>query len=97
MEERIIDLLRKMLREQLCCIGRIAARHQVPDDVIWEIVKGFEILYMRACREAGETVSDDATPTPPRKEPHPGLVYLIEKIGRELRGTKGTAEDLVPA
>lgn len=95
MEERIVDLLRKMLREQLCCIGRIAARHQVPDDVIWEIVKGFEILYMRACREAGESVSDNPTPTPPRMEPHPGLVYLIEKLGRELRANKGTAEELV--
>jgi len=34
---RVIELLKKMLKEQLCCQGRVFARHDVPDDVIWEV------------------------------------------------------------
>ena len=77
-------VLREMLREQLCCVGRIAARHQVPDDAVWEIAKGFEIIYQRARRQV-EAFPDkaDLPSLPYRMGPHPGLVYLLEKLDQE--------------
>lgn len=74
-------VLREMLREQICCLGRIVARHQVPDDVVWEIAKGFDVIYQRACRQVdASTSSPEVPPVPYRMEPHPGLTYLLEKL-----------------
>jgi len=76
-------LLKKMLKEQLCCLGRIFARHEVPDDVIWEVVKGFDIIYEKIRRQAESSSESSAVnPHVHRMEPHPGLTYLLEKIER---------------
>lgn len=83
MEQKQTGLLKHMLKEQLCCLGRVFARHDVPDDVIWEVVKGFDLIYQRARRQA-EDSGDVGAPNPSvhRMEPHPGLTYLLEKIER---------------
>ena len=72
-----------MLKEQLYCMGRIFTRHGVPDDVIWEMVKGFALIYQRPVRQT-ENTEDTANHKPHvhRMEPHPGLTYLLEKIGQ---------------
>ena len=89
-KNNVIHALREMLREQLCCVGRIAARHQLPDDAVWEIAKGFDVLYQRA-RWQLEASSEDAVPASPyRAEPHPGITYLLEKLDREA-STAGEA------
>lgn len=76
--------LREMLREQLCCLGRIAVRHQVPDDVIWDLTKGLDVIYERFLHRLEET------PTQPeslvgshRTTPHPGISYLLSKLDAE--------------
>ena len=76
-------LLKRMLRDQLCCLGRVFARHRVPDDVIWEVVKGFDLIYQRTRRqiEDGENATGGGSETH-RMEPHPGLIYLLEKVER---------------
>ena len=74
-------VLREMLREQICCLGRIVARHQVPDDVVWEIAKGFDVIYQRSRRQAeASSAGTEATPLPYRMAPHPGLAYLLKKL-----------------
>jgi hypothetical protein len=78
-----LDVLREMLREQVCCIGRIATRHKVPDDVVWEIVKGFDVLYERMRRRIGDTTPPVEMSNPDPVKPHPGIVYLMEKLDRE--------------
>ena len=73
--------LRGMLKEQLCCLGRVFARHQVPDDVVWEVVKGFDLIYQKAKRQAESPANEDEPKTSVHKmEPHPGITYLLEKI-----------------
>ncbi len=77
-------VLREMLREQICCLGRIVARHQVPDDVVWEIAKGFDVIYQRARRQVEVAPgAADLPPAPYWMEPHPGLTYLLEKLDVE--------------
>lgn len=76
-------LLKNMLKEQLFCLGRVFARHGVPDDVVWEVVKGFDLIYQRARRQAeGSGDGRTANPHVPKMSPHPGLTYLLEKIER---------------
>lgn len=76
--------LREMLREQICCVGRIVARHQVPDDVVWEIAKGFDVIYQRARRMVEASPGGaDVPPVPYRMEPHPGLTYILERLDVE--------------
>jgi hypothetical protein len=56
-------------------------RHQVPDDVVWEIAKGFDIIYQQARRQAeASSAGTEAAPLPHRMEPHPGLTYLLKKL-----------------
>lgn len=82
-QKETVGLLKNMLKEQLCCLGRVFARHGVPDDVIWEVVKGFDLIYQRTMRQA-ENSGNGGAPTLPvhKMEPHPGLTYLLEKIER---------------
>lgn len=83
-ENREVRLLKEMLREQLCCLGRIFARHGVADDVIWEVVKGFDIIYEKVKLKAENAQGSDADTVPVYKmEPHPGLIYLLEKIEKQ--------------
>ncbi|MFQ5584040.1 MAG: hypothetical protein ACE5GL_06355 [Calditrichia bacterium] len=83
-----LSMLREMLREQLCCLGRVVARHQVPDDVIWEIAKGFDVIYQQARCQIEVSPDKTAQPSfPHRLEPHPGLIYLLDKLGYESTAT----------
>ncbi len=80
-QNRITEFLKKMLKEQLCCLGRVFARHEVPDDVIWEVVKGFDLIYQKTRQQAESSANTDASNSYIYKmEPHPGLTYLLEKI-----------------
>ncbi len=77
-------LLLDMLREQLYCIGRIVARHQVPDDVVWEIAKGFNVIFQRVRRQAEDTTWEPDPPSPAyRMVPHPAITYFLERLDRE--------------
>lgn len=82
-------VLREMLREQICCVGRIVARHQVPGDVVWEIAKGFDVIYQRARRQVEAPGGADVPPVPYRMDPHPGLTYLLEKLDAEAAAGAG--------
>ncbi len=75
-------LLKKMLKEQLCCLGRVFARHGVPDDVIWEVVKGFDLIYQRSMRQTGNSDNSRFATSAHKMGPHPGLMHLLEKIER---------------
>ena len=78
------ECLKKMLREQLCCLGRIFARHEVPDDVIWEVVKGFDCIFQSIKKEVEGTDRENGESTPiHRMEPHPGITYLLEKLEKQ--------------
>lgn len=93
MDKRHAEIvLREMLREQVCYLGRIVARHQVPDDVVWEIAKGFDVIYQRARRQVeASTGGPEIPPVPHRAEPHPGLTYLLEKLNVETSAQAGEA------
>lgn len=79
--EKLI-LLKKMLKEQLCCLGRVFARHEVPDDVIWEVVKGFDLIFLKIKEQVENSASKEggADSYIYKMEPHPGLMYLLDKI-----------------
>jgi hypothetical protein len=98
MEKRlIVPALRGMLREQLCCIGRIAARHQLPDDAVWEIAKGFEVIYRHACKQAQASVeTPEADRANRRTEPHPGLTELLTRLERETEPANTSSSPAAP-
>ncbi len=77
-------ILRDFLREIACCLGRTAARHQLPDDAVWELVKGFDILHLRFRRRCGsEPAATGDLPPAHVVRPHPGIEHLIAKLDRE--------------
>lgn len=81
--KKTAGLLKGMLKEQLYCMGRVFARHGVQDDVIWEVVKGFDVIYQKALWQAeNSSNAGDTDPSAHKMEPHPGLLYLLEKVER---------------
>ena len=76
-KNRSVELIKGMLKEQVCCLGRVFARNEVPDDVIWEVVKGFDVIYQKIIQKAempaGKEV-EGSSPLINKMEPHPGLV-----------------------
>ena len=78
------QLLRAFFRELVCCLGRVSARHQLPADAVWELVKGFYILYLRVQSQAGWEGKGPDLPFPARHlRPHPGIVRLLRKLDLE--------------
>ena len=78
-------LLRGVFRELLCRLGRVAARHRLPEDVVWELVKGYDLVYLRARSQAARGAPEPGAPARTlRLEPHPGILYLLDKLDREL-------------
>ena len=78
---QILKQLKDMLREQLYCLGRICARHAVPDDAVWDIVKGFDLVFTRIKNQlldsGGEARPDQNAS---HVKPHPGIMHLLEKL-----------------
>jgi len=73
-----------MLREQVCCVGRIAVRHHLPDDALWEIAKGFEVIYQQHLQQLNASAKGKPGPSDvKRAQPHQGLMYLLDKLDRE--------------
>ena len=81
-----VELLKKMLKEQLYCLGRVAARYRIPEDIIWEVVRGFDVIYMKTLMRAETPVtSGKAKPDDRIVRPHPGIVYLLNKVDKSSR------------
>ena len=74
------EFLKEMLKEQLYCLGRVVARHNVPEDVTWEVVKGFDIIYQKVKEQAEKSDRGRSKPYIYKMEPHPGIMYLLDKI-----------------
>lgn len=78
------SVLREFCREVLFCTGRVAARHQLPDDAVWQLVQGIDVLYGRARRRLGlADTRGGPLPEAYAVKPHPGIAYLLKKLERE--------------
>jgi len=58
----------------------------VPDDVIWEVIRGFDLINMKILQQAAAIHSTE-TPVKPKSDalipkPHPGIVYLLDKLDK---------------
>ena len=77
-------LLREFLREQVCSVGRVAARYAISDDALWEIAKEFDCRYQQFRQRLERRPPEVATPRLLRwLKPHPGLIYLLDRLDRE--------------
>ena len=58
----------------------VVARHEVPGDATWELIKGFDLIFMKV-KEQAEDSNKESSNTPIYKmEPHPAIMYLQDKI-----------------
>lgn len=83
-KQQNLIFLKKMLKEQLCCLGRVFARHEVPDDVIWEVVKGFDVIFLKIKEQIEDSSGKEEAPNSHiyKMKPHPGITYLLDKIDK---------------
>ena len=80
-KDNAIDVVREMIREQVCCLGRIFSRHDVPDDAIWEVATGFDFIYQKIKQQETNANNQNETDSYSYKlVPHPGLMHLLDKI-----------------
>jgi len=80
-KKQVLGVVKRMLREQILCLGRVFVRHDVPDDVVWEVVKGFDLIYQKIKQEAGKAALPVSSDSPVRRlEPHPAITHFLERI-----------------
>jgi len=78
---KIEVFLKMMLKEQLYCLGRVFARHEVPGDLTWELVKGFDVIFLKIKEQVEDSSNKESSNAPIYKmEPHPAITYLLDKI-----------------
>lgn len=78
------QVINSMLKEQIACLGKIFAKYQVEDEMVWEIAKSFDLIYEKQKhRLETDHKAGYRTGPWPGKKPHPGLVHLVEKINCE--------------
>lgn len=86
------EVLRKLFREQIACLGKVFARHRVPSEAAWEAVKGLDLVYQRAHRELvarGDLENQGAAR--PRDAVHPAIRFLLSRLEREEASRSGAA------
>ena len=77
-------LLRQCFRGQVEVLGRIFAKHQVPEEAIWEVVRELDVLYQKVRRELGGSVQAEGSVAPGRQpQPHAAILRLLDKLDRE--------------
>ena len=76
-------ILKEMLREQLCCLGRVFAKYNTADNIIWEIAKGFDLILQSVLHRIDASIQGNKSDLMfHKKYPHPGLLYLLDKINK---------------
>ncbi len=76
--------LRQCIRAQVEGLGRVFARYQVPDGVVWEALRELELPYQglrKALAGASLPVAPLATTRQPA--PHPAVLQMLEKLDGE--------------
>lgn len=77
-------LLRELQREQVCAIGRVAARHAIKDEILWDLAKELDWRYQRLRRRLARKQRAEP-PVIRYLRPHPGLLFLLARLEREAR------------
>jgi hypothetical protein len=82
---QVKELLTDLFEEAGCVIAGIVAMHEVPDDVVWQLMRNLDAIRREMVRRLGES-GDPEEPQEwrPNLQPHPA----IEEFLLRLRGKR---------
>ena len=79
-KDQTLGLIKKTFEEQLLVLGGVFSLYEIADEIIWKIVKSFDVIYEKAVAELLQTESE-AKELPKRKmNPHPAIEDFLYKL-----------------
>ena len=74
--------VRQCFRAQVEALGRVFARYQVPDGVVWEVLRELDLPYQGLRRALAGATFPVASPAR-KPAPHPAVLQMLGKLDRE--------------
>lgn len=80
-KEEAKGVIRDLFEEAGLVIGGIVAMHDVPDDVVWQLMKSLDAIRRKALRRLDDSGGDDEPKTrKPNMQPHPAIEEFLRKV-----------------
>ena len=79
-QDQAIELIKKVFEEQALVLGGVFSIHEVADEIIWKIIKSFDVIYEKTVAEILQ-VEPETQELPRRKtDPHPAIEHFLSKL-----------------
>lgn len=79
------ELINDLFEEEALAIGGLVAVHQIDDDLVWRLVKNFDVIRGKILRRLEDKAPGDGDGTPPRRtnlKPHPAIEEFLLALRR---------------
>ncbi|MCG3205713.1 MAG: hypothetical protein KCHDKBKB_02436 [Elusimicrobia bacterium] len=80
------QIILESFEEQALVIGGLVAVHKVDDDLVWRLMKSFDVILGKAIKRLHLEPSEqdkEATPGRVNAKPHPAIEEFLLKLERE--------------
>lgn len=78
------DLIDEVFEEEVLALGGLVATRAVDDELVWGIVRSFDVIRARALRRVRETApagrETDVSEEGAVSEPHPAIEVFLNKL-----------------
>ncbi len=75
-----LEFIKNIFEEQVLVLGGVFSLHEVADEIIWKIIKSFDVIYEKAVAEILQ-IEPDTQELPSRKaNPHPAIEHFLAKL-----------------
>lgn len=71
------ELVSTLFREEALLIGRLAANHDLEDDLVWELCRNLDLIRLRFMKKIGQNKPNHFRFN---SSPHPAVRELLRKI-----------------
>ena len=78
------EIVRDLFEEAGLVIGGIVAMHHVPDDVVWQLMKGLDAIRRKVLHRLDDSDDKDEPETRrPNLQPHPAIEEFLRRVVSE--------------
>ena len=83
--EEAKKLINDLFEEEALVVGGMAAIHEIEDDLVWRLIKNFDVIRSKILRRLGDkdsTGDEGVTEQSPDVNPHPAIQEFLMKLRR---------------
>ena len=79
------DLINDLFEEEALVIGGLVAVHEMDDDLVWRLIKNFDVIRRKVLRRLEDKAPADGNAPPARRpnlKPHPAIEDFLLSLRR---------------